>query len=48
MVKCGLFVRCEANSGKEADVKAFLEDALPLAKAKGTPPIWYVLHYGCF
>lgn len=46
MTKVALFVRLEARSGKEPEVAAFLESALPLANQEATTPIWFALRLG--
>ena len=43
MIKLALFARLEAKPGKEADVAAFLEAGLALARAETTTPIWFAL-----
>lgn len=46
MVRVALAVRLEAKPGKEAEVAAFLESALPLANAEATTPVWFALKFG--
>ena len=46
MLSLGLFVRLEAKPGKEADVAAFLKQALELAKKEATTPLWFALRMG--
>ena len=46
MVKVALLVRLECKPGKEAEVAAFLESALPLANAERTTPVWFALRLG--
>jgi quinol monooxygenase YgiN len=43
MVKLGLLVRLVAKPGKEAEVAAFLESALPLAQREAGTPVWFAL-----
>jgi quinol monooxygenase YgiN len=43
MIKFALFARLEAKPGKEADVAAFLEAGLGMARAESTTPIWFAL-----
>ena len=43
MIKLALFARLEAKPGKEADVAAFLEAGLAMARAETTTPIWFAL-----
>src|SRR3954454_20162045 len=43
MVRLALFARLEAKPGKEADVAAFLETGLSLARQEATTPIWFAL-----
>jgi quinol monooxygenase YgiN len=43
MIKLALFARLEARPGKEADVAAFLEAGLAMARAEATTPIWFAL-----
>ena len=46
MVKVAILARLEAKPGKEAEVQAFLESALPLAQAEGGTVSWYALKLG--
>jgi quinol monooxygenase YgiN len=41
MVRLALLARFVAKPGKEAEVAAFLESALPLAKAEPTTTVWF-------
>jgi quinol monooxygenase YgiN len=41
MVRLALLARFTAKPGKEADVAAFLESALPLANAEATTTVWF-------
>ena len=43
MIKLALFARLEAKPGKEADVAAFLEAGLGMARAEPGTPIWFAL-----
>ena len=43
MIKLALFARLEAKPGKEADVAAFLEAGLGMARAEAGTPIWFAL-----
>jgi quinol monooxygenase YgiN len=43
MIKLALFARLEAKPGTEADVAAFLEAGLAMARAETTTPIWFAL-----
>lgn len=43
MIKLALFARLEAKPGKEADVAAFLEAGLAMARTETTTPIWFAL-----
>ena len=43
MIKLALFARLEAKPGKQADVAAFLEAGLAMARAEATTPIWFAL-----
>ncbi len=43
MIKLALFARLEAKPGKEADVAAFLEAGLAMARTEATTPIWFAL-----
>jgi len=46
MPKLSLLVRLEAKPGKEADVAAFLEKGLELARQETTTPVWFALRLG--
>ncbi|MDW5445020.1 antibiotic biosynthesis monooxygenase [Polaromonas sp. SM01] len=46
MVRVALAVRLEAKPGKEAEVAAFLESALPLANQEAGTPVWFALKFG--
>jgi len=46
MPTLSLFVRLEAKPGKEADVAAFLEKGLELARQEATTPVWFALRMG--
>jgi quinol monooxygenase YgiN len=41
MVKLALLARIVAKPGKEAEVAALLESALPLAQAEDRTPVWF-------
>jgi quinol monooxygenase YgiN len=41
-----VFVRLEAKPGKEAEVAAFLEQGLALARREATTPVWFALRLG--
>ena len=43
MIKLALFVRLDAKPGKEAQVAAFLEAGLALAREETGTPIWFAL-----
>jgi quinol monooxygenase YgiN len=43
MVKVALVVRLVAKPGKEAEVRAFLASAQPLAEAESFTPAWFAL-----
>ena len=45
-VTVGLMVRLEAKPGKEAEVAAFLESALPLVDAEPATISWYAIRFG--
>ncbi len=45
-VTVGLFVRIEALEGKEAEVAAFLQGALPLALAEPATTAWFAVRLG--
>jgi quinol monooxygenase YgiN len=46
MLKVGFLVRLEAKPGKEAEVRKFLEEALPLARAEEQTPVWFAIQIG--
>lgn len=46
MLKLALYVRLEAKPGKEAALKSFLKEALPLAEAEEQTPAWFALQFG--
>ena len=46
MVKVALLARFIARPGKEAEVAAFLESALPLARAEPSTTVWFGLRLG--
>ena len=46
MPKLSLFVRLEAKPGKEAEVAAFLQQGLELARQEPTTPVWFALRLG--
>jgi quinol monooxygenase YgiN len=46
MLTVSLFVRLEAKPGKESEVAAFLAQALQLANAEVTTPVWFALRMG--
>jgi quinol monooxygenase YgiN len=46
MVKLALFVRLEAQAGKEAALEDFLAGALPLANAESGTTAWFALKFG--
>lgn len=46
MVKLSLFVRLEAQPGKENEVAKFLEKALELANQEPTTRLWFALRFG--
>jgi quinol monooxygenase YgiN len=46
MVSLGLFVRLEANPGKEQEVAAFLSQALQMANQEPTTRLWFSLRLG--
>ena len=46
MVKLALFVRLEAKPGKEADVRRFLLDGLPLVEEEPATAAWFGLQLG--
>ena len=43
MLTLGQFVPLEAKPGKEEEVAAFLNQALQLARAESTTPLWFAL-----
>ena len=43
MPKLALFARLEAKPGKEAEVEAFLNAGLELARQEATTPLWFAL-----
>lgn len=43
MPKLALFARLEAKPGKEAEVEAFLNAGLELARQETTTPLWFAL-----
>jgi quinol monooxygenase YgiN len=46
MVKVGILARMEAKPGKEEDVAAFLEGALPLVRGEPDTVTWYAIRIG--
>jgi len=46
MPKLSLFVRLEAKPGKEAEVAAFLNQGLELARQEPRTPVWFALRIG--
>jgi quinol monooxygenase YgiN len=46
MVKVALLAKLEAKPGKEAEVAAFLESALPLANDERATTVWFALRLG--
>lgn len=46
MSKFALLARLEAKPGKEAEVAAFLNSALPLAEAEAGTKAWFALQFG--
>jgi len=46
MPKVALCVRLKAKSGKEQELKKFLEGALPLAIQEPNTPAWFALEFG--
>jgi len=46
MPKLGLFVRLEAKPGKEAEVAAFLNQGLELARQEPRTEVWFALRLG--
>ncbi|TMJ18007.1 MAG: antibiotic biosynthesis monooxygenase [Alphaproteobacteria bacterium] len=45
-VNKALFVRLKAKAGKEAEVEAFLRDALPAVMEEEDTTTWYALRFG--
>ena len=45
-VTVGLWVRLEAQSGREADLDAFLRGAAPLARAEPATVVWFAVRLG--
>ncbi len=43
MVSVGLLAKLKAKAGKEDEVKAFLESALPLANQEDKTVVWFAL-----
>lgn len=43
MVKVGLLVQLEAKPGKEEELEAFIQSALPLAEAEPNTITWYAI-----
>src|SRR5258708_23747006 len=46
MITVGLFVRLEAQPGKEKELAAFLMQGLELANRETTTPVWFALRLG--
>ena len=46
MLTHSLFARLEAKPGREADLAAFLEQGLQLARQEATTPLWFALRLG--
>src|SRR6266516_5102262 len=46
MVNVGILARMEAKPGKEDDVAAFLEGALPLVQEEPDTVTWYAIRIG--
>ena len=46
MITVGLFVRLEANPGKEQEVAAFLKQGLQMANQEATTELWFALRLG--
>ena len=46
MVKVALWVPLEAKPGKEKEVEAFLESALPLVNAEPATTAWFAVRLG--
>lgn len=45
ITKC-LFARLDCKPGREADVAAFLQQGLALARQEATTPVWFALQVG--
>ena len=46
MVKVALLARLIARPGKESEVAALLEGALPLARAESSTTVWFAIKLG--
>jgi quinol monooxygenase YgiN len=46
MIKCGLFVRLEANPGKEAQVESFLREGLSMVQEETGTVAWFAIRLG--
>jgi quinol monooxygenase YgiN len=46
VIKNALFVRLEAESGKEQELAQFLRTGLDLARRESTTPVWFALQLG--
>ncbi len=46
MVNLGLLVRLEAKSGKDEEVEAFLQSALPLVRQEAGTTAWFAIRFG--
>jgi quinol monooxygenase YgiN len=46
MVTVALLARLEAKPGKESEVEALLQSALPLANAEAATTVWFALRLG--
>ena len=46
MIKKALVVRIEAKPGKEAAVRQFLLEGLPIIEGETQTPVWFALHLG--
>jgi hypothetical protein len=46
MIKNALFVRLEAQRGKEKQLAQFLQDGLVMALHESTTPVWFALQIG--
>ena len=46
MVRVGLLAHLKAKPGKEAEVAAFLEGALPLANQESATLVWFAIRTG--